>query len=109
VPPGRAKRPGIVVLTLPLYRKYRIFEPVFHFFRRGGGGEAGKHSRKPAGRQTQTGAGQKGQKKTQNEKERKRTGMHPADGIVGTRPGSPESCASVRSSTGNIGRYKSLL
>jgi hypothetical protein len=51
VPPGRAKRPGIVVLTLPLYRKYRIFEPVFHFFRRGGGGEAGKHSRKPAGRQ----------------------------------------------------------
>ena len=57
----------------------------------------------------QTGAGQKGQKKTQNEKERKRTGMQPADGIVGNRPGSPESYASVRSSTGNIGRYKSLL
>lgn len=62
----------------------------------------------PGGR-AQTGAGQKGQKKTQNEKERKRTGMHLADGIVGNRPGSPESCASVRSSTGNIDRYKSLL
>jgi hypothetical protein len=107
VPPGRAKRPGIVVLTLPLYRKYRIFVPVFHFFRRGGGRKAFQEACREAGpRQEQ---GRKGRKKTQNEKERKRTGMHPADGIVGNRPGSPESCASVRSSTGNIGRYKSLL
>ena len=42
----------------------------------------------PGGR-AQTGAGQKGQKKTQNEKERKRTDMHPADGIVGNRPAAP--------------------
>jgi hypothetical protein len=71
VPPGRAKRPGIVVLTLPLYRKYRIFEPVFHFFRRGGGRKAFQEACREAGpRQEQGRKGRKRRRMKRKEKER---------------------------------------